>query len=122
MKTIKPITALLSALLFAGAVHANEEKEKLQEPARAEYQDQVLKQSPNQSDDAEAKDPMHIGHLKEGVPAPHKYWREDYAIKDLKKHNLPEPEGEKQHWVKIGTDYVLLNNDTGTIQKIIKAE
>ena len=122
MKTIKPITALLGAFVIAGTVHAQDAKDKQQEPARAEYQEQVLKQSPNQSDDAVARDPMHIGDLKVGAPAPDKYWREDYAIKDLQKHNLPKPENDKQHWVKIGTDYVLLNNDTGTIQKIIKAE
>lgn len=122
MKTTKSIAALLGALLIAGTAYANEAKEKEQEPNREEYQNQVLKQSAQQSDDAEANDPMHIGSHKVGTPAPHKYWREDYAIKDLEKHNLPKPENENQHWVKMGTDYVLLNNETGTIQKIIKAE
>ncbi|WP_462380641.1 RcnB family protein [Pseudomonas sp. Marseille-QA0892] len=122
MKTTKPITALLGALLIAGTVYADDAKDKQQEPNREEYQNQVLKPLPKQSDDAEATDPMHIGGHKVGTPAPHKYWREDYAIKDLEKHNLPKPEHGNQHWVKMGTDYVLLNNETGTIQQIIQAE
>ncbi|SDE83525.1 RcnB family protein [Pseudomonas seleniipraecipitans] len=120
MKTTPTLSVLFGALLMTGLAHAADPAK--QEPAREVYQDQVLQQQPDQ-EDPEAKDPMHIGHLKEGTPAPHKYWRDDYAIKDLKKHDLPEPEDkEHEHWVKIGTDYVLLNNNTGTIQRIIKAK
>ncbi|WP_165496995.1 RcnB family protein [Phytopseudomonas dryadis] len=120
MKPITTLGTLLGTLLLTGMAHAADPQE--QEPAREAYQNQVLQQLPDQ-EDPQAKDPMHIGELKEGTPAPHKYWREDYALKDLKAHNLPEPEDkEHEHWVKIGTDYVLLNNNTGTIQKIIKAK
>ena len=120
MKTTNTLSVLLASLMVAGLAHAADPAG--QEPAREVYQEQVLKQQPDQ-EDPQAKDPMHIGDLKEGTPAPHKYWREDYAIKDLKKHDLPEPEDkEHEQWVKIGTDYVLLNNNTGTIQRIIKGK
>ncbi|SDJ01800.1 regulator RcnB of Ni and Co efflux [Pseudomonas flavescens] len=120
MNTTSTLSVLLGTLLVAGLAHAADPAK--QEPSREVYQDQVLQQKPDQKD-PQAKDPMHIGDLKEGTPAPHKYWRKDYAINDLKKHNLPQPEDkEHEQWVKIGTDYVLLNKDTGTIQRIIKGK
>ena len=121
MKHRKLVITAFGTLLLSGLAHGAADP-KEQEPAREAYQNQVLEQQPAQEDPA-SKDPMHIGTLKEGTPAPHKYWRDDYAIQDLKAHDLPEPEaGKNEQWVKIGTDYVLLNKDTGTIQKIIKGK
>ena len=121
MKHCKFAIAALGTVLLSGLAHGAADPLE-QEPAREAYQNEVLKQQPAQEDPT-SKDPIHIGELKEGTPAPQKYWREDYAIKDLKAHDLPEPEaGKNEHWVKIGTDYVLLNKETGTIQKIIKGK
>jgi Ni/Co efflux regulator RcnB len=115
---LKMTFALLGTLLIGDGAFAADPA--IQEPAREQYQNQVLKKQP-QPQDPVAKDPMHIGDLKEGTPAPDKYWRKDYAITDLKAHGLSQP-GPEEQWVKIGTDYVLLKTSSGTIQKIIKAK
>lgn len=92
------------------------------EPTSAQYQNKVNKKDASQSDDAVTHDPDHpTFELEEGGRAPRKYIRDDYVIKDWKKHGLEQP-GEDSQWVKIGADYVLIKRSNGVIAKIVKAK
>lgn len=92
------------------------------EPTSAQYQNKVNRKDASQSDDAVTHDPDHpTFELEEGGRAPRKYIRDDYVIKDWKKHGLEQP-GEDSQWVKIGADYVLIKRSNGVIAKIVKAK
>jgi Ni/Co efflux regulator RcnB len=127
------LSLVLGTVVLGGALQAQAAPEAMtpvkpaadkeaSEPTNSQYQNKVNKKDANQNEDAVTHDPDHpTFELEEGGRAPRKYIRDDYVIKDWKKHGLEQP-GEDSQWVKIGSDYVLIKRSNGVIDKIVKAK
>ncbi|HJE69651.1 RcnB family protein [Pseudomonas oryzihabitans] len=127
------LSLALGTVVLTGALQAQAAPESMtpvkpaadkaaSEPTSSQYQNKVNKKDANQSDDAVTHDPDHpTFELEEGGRAPRKYIRDEYVIKDFKKHGLEQP-GEDSQWVKIGSDYVLIKRSNAVIDKIVKAK
>ncbi|MDR6177545.1 MULTISPECIES: RcnB family protein [unclassified Pseudomonas] len=127
------LSLALGAVVLTGALHVQAAPESMtptkpaadkaaSEPTSSQYQNKVNKKDANQSDEAVTHDPDHpTFELEEGGRAPRKYIRDEYVIKDFKKHGLEQP-GEDSQWVKIGSDYVLIKRSNAVIDKIVKAK
>lgn len=63
----------------------------------------------------------HNRELKVGDKAPDQYKREDAAIKNWKALGLQAPEKES-HWVKMGSNYVLVQTTNGVVLAIQAAK
>ncbi|KUM43975.1 RcnB family protein [Pseudomonas sp. EpS/L25] len=126
------LSLVLGTVVLGGALQAQaaesttpvkpDANKEASEPTSSQYQNKVNQKESNQGDEAVTHDPDHpTFELEEGGRAPRKYIRDDYVIKDWKKHGLEQP-GEDSQWVKIGADYVLIKRSNGVIDKIVKAK
>ncbi|WP_295463734.1 RcnB family protein [uncultured Pseudomonas sp.] len=126
------LSLVLGTVVLGGALQAQaaesttpvkpDANKEAAEPTSPQYQNKVNKKEGNQGGEAVTHDPDHpTFELEEGGRAPRKYIRDDYVIKDWKKHGLEQP-GEDSQWVKIGSDYVLIKRSNAVIDKIVKAK
>ncbi|MCI1008718.1 MAG: hypothetical protein CFE50_08475 [Pseudomonas sp. PGPPP4] len=127
------LSLALGAVVLTGALHVQAAPESMtptkpaadkeaSEPTSPQYQTKVNKKDANQGEEKVTHDPDHpTFELEEGGRAPRKYIRDEYVIKDWKKHGLEQP-GEDSQWVKIGSDYVLIKRSNAVIGKIVKAK
>lgn len=127
------LSLALGAVVLTGALHVQAAPESMtptkpaadkeaSEPTSPQYQNKVNKKDANQGEEKVTHDPDHpTFELEEGGRAPRKYIRDEYVIKDWKKHGLEQP-GEDSQWVKIGSDYVQIKRSNAVIGKIVKAK
>ncbi|MGE6319614.1 RcnB family protein [Pseudomonas oryzihabitans] len=127
------LSLALGTVVLASALHVQAAPESMtptkpaadkdaSEPTSPQYQNKVNKKDANQVEEKVTHDPDHpTFELEEGGRAPRKYIRDEYVIKDWKKHGLEQP-GEDSQWVKIGSDYVLIKRSNAVIGKIVKAK
>ena len=127
------LSLALGTVVLASALHVQAAPESMtptkpaadkeaSEPTSSQYQNKVNRKDANQGEEKVTHDPdQPTFELEEGGRAPRKYIRDEYVIKDWKKHGLEQP-GEDSQWVKIGSDYVLIKRSNAVIGKIVKAK